>query len=85
MLEDKYSKFERAIFGVSQKADESNESYVARHEVLFEDLVAQGATLSDMRAYLLPRNSTLTSASKGGAVWPGSLPLRPLLKESYPI
>lgn len=64
VLEDKYSKFERAIFGVSQKADESNESYVARHEVLFEDLVAQGATLSDMRAYLLLRNSTLTSEDK---------------------
>ena len=44
VLEDKYSKFERAIFGVSQKSDESNESYVARHEVLFGDLILQGAT-----------------------------------------
>lgn len=34
VLEDKYSKFERAIFGVSQKADESNESYVAMKSCL---------------------------------------------------
>ena len=64
VLEDTYSKFEKAIFGVSQRPDESNESYVARHEVLFEDLVAQGATLSDMRAYILLRNSTLTPDDK---------------------
>ena len=49
---------------VSQKSDESNESYVARHEVLFEDLIAQGATLNDMRAYLLLRNSALSSDDK---------------------
>ena len=48
VLEDKYEKFERAIFGISQKSDETNESYLARHEVLFEDLISQGATLSDM-------------------------------------
>ena len=64
LLEDKYEKFEKAIYGVSQKSDESNESYVARHEILFEDLTAQGATLSDMRAYILLRNSALSSEDK---------------------
>ena len=63
-LEDKYEKFERAIYGVSQKGDETNESYMARHEILFEDLVSQGATLSDMRAYILLRNSALASEDK---------------------
>ena len=64
VLEDKYDKFERAIFGISQKSDETNESYLARHEVLFEDLISQGATLSDMRAYILLRNSALVSEDK---------------------
>jgi len=63
-LEDKYEKFERAIYGVSQRSDESNESYVARHEILFEDVVAQGASLSDMRAYILLRNSALSPEDK---------------------
>ena len=63
-LEDKYEKFERAIYGVSQRGDESNESYVARHEILFEDVVAQGASLSDMRAYILLRNSALSPEDK---------------------
>ena len=63
-LEDKYEKFERAIYGVSQRSDESNESYVARHEILFEDVVAQGANLTDMRAYILLRNSALSPDDK---------------------
>ena len=53
-----------SIFGISQKSDETNESYLARHEVLFEDLISQGATLSDMRAYILLRNSGLVSEDK---------------------
>ena len=52
VLKDKYEKFERAIYGISQKNDESNESYVARHEVVFEDVLSQGATIEDMRAYI---------------------------------
>ena len=64
VLEDKYGKFERAIYGVSQRSDESNESYVARHDVLFEDVLAQGATFNDMRAYILLRNSALSPEDK---------------------
>eukprot|EP00435_Cladocopium_sp_Y103_P001301 s6071_g1.t1 len=63
-LEDKYEKFERAIFGTSQRSDESNESYLARHEILFEDMISQGATLTDMRAYILLRNSVLSADDK---------------------
>eukprot|EP00435_Cladocopium_sp_Y103_P011722 s5018_g3.t1 len=63
-LEDKYEKFERAIYGISQRADESNESYMARHEVVFEDMLSQGATLSDVRAYILLRNSALNAEDK---------------------
>lgn len=63
-LEDKYEKFERVIYNVSQKGDESNESYMARHDIMFEDMLSQGATLADMRAYLLLRNSALSAEDK---------------------
>ena len=63
-LEDKYEKFERAIYGLSQRSDESNESYMARHEIVFEDMISQGASLSDVRAYILLRNSALSAEDK---------------------
>ena len=61
LLEDKYEKFEKALFGTSQRQDESNESYLARHEILFEDLLGQNVTLTDVRSYILLRNSSLSS------------------------
>ena len=64
VLEDRYEKFERAIYGISQKADESNESYMARHEILFEDMLAQGSSINDVRAYCLLRNSALSPEDK---------------------
>ena len=64
VLENKYEKFEKAIYGISQRQDESNDSYLARHEILFEDLITQGAALAEMRAYILLRNSTLSSDDK---------------------
>ena len=63
-LETRYEKFEKAIYGTTQRMDESNESYLARHEIVFEDLVSQGATLQDVRSYILLRNSILASEDK---------------------
>ena len=63
-LELKYEKFEKALFGTIQMVDESNESYVARHEIQFEDLISMGATLEDMRAYILIRNSTISTEDR---------------------
>ena len=37
---------------------------MARHEIVFEDLVSQGATLTDVRAYVLLRNSILNAEDK---------------------
>ena len=59
-LEKKYERFERAIFGTVQKSDETHPSYLARHEVQYEDLMSMGATLEEMRAYILLRNSDKT-------------------------
>ena len=37
-LEDKVERFERAIFSTVQRADETHESYMARHDYQFEEL-----------------------------------------------
>ena len=37
---------------------------MARHEVQFEDLLSEGVSLTDVRAYILLRNSGLTSEEK---------------------
>ena len=62
--EHKYERFERAIFGTIQKSDETHSSYIARHEVQYEDLLGLGATLEEMRAYILLRNSGLNPEDK---------------------
>eukprot|EP00435_Cladocopium_sp_Y103_P042739 s1807_g11.t2 len=58
--EDKLDLFERALFTVCQKADETNDSYLARHDIAFEDLLAKQVTIADIRAYILVRQSTLS-------------------------
>lgn len=63
-LENRFERFERAIYTTSQKPDESHESYVARHEVQFEDLMSQGVSIADVRAYVLLRNSGLSAEEK---------------------
>ena len=59
--EEKFDLFERALYGVTQKGDESNDSYLSRHDIAFEDLKAKNVTLDDIRAYVLVRQSTLGS------------------------
>ena len=63
-LEEKYDIFEKAMYGTTQKADETNDSYLARHDVHFEELLAQGVTLEEVRAYILLRQSQLTAEDR---------------------
>ena len=63
-LEEKYDCFEKAIYGTLQKSDESNDSYMARHDVHFEELLMQGTTLEEVRAYILLRQSQLSSEDR---------------------
>ncbi|CAE7227129.1 GIP, partial [Symbiodinium sp. CCMP2456] len=60
-LEEKYDSFEKAIYGTTQKADETNDSYLARHDVHFEELLAAGVSLGEVRAYILLRQSQLSA------------------------
>ena len=63
-LEEKFERFERAIYSTVQRADESHDSYMARHDFQFEELLQMGVTFEDIRAYILLRNSGLGSDDK---------------------
>ena len=62
--EEKYHFFEQAIFQVAQRSDETNDSYVARHDAFFEELIARNVTLEEVRAYILLRHSQLAAEDK---------------------
>ena len=59
--EDTYDLFERALYMTSQKPDETNDSYLTRHDIVFEDLLSKKISLADIRAYVLVRQSNLSS------------------------
>jgi hypothetical protein len=63
-LEEKFERFERAIYTTVQRADESHDSYMARHDFQFEELLQMGVSFADIRAYILLRNSGLGSEDK---------------------
>ena len=63
-LEDKFERFERAIFTTVQRQDEAHESYLARHDFQFEELLQMGVGFEEVRAYILLRNSGLGSEDK---------------------
>ena len=63
-LEEKFERFERAIFSTSQRSDESHESYLARHDYQFEELLQMGVGFEEIRAYVLLRNSGLGPEDK---------------------
>ena len=62
--EENYDLFERALYSVAQRGDESNDSYLALHDIAFEDLQSKGVTIDDVRAYVLVRQSTLSSEDR---------------------
>ena len=65
-LERSYDYFERAIYGTVQKSDETHDSYIARHDVHFEEMLSQGTTLDQIRAYVLLRQSQLSIVIESG-------------------
>ena len=63
-LELQYQDAERALFETVQKADEANESYLARADVLWSRLLSRRMSLEDLQAYILLRGSLLSSEEK---------------------
>ena len=64
VLEEKYEHFERAIYQTVQRSDETHDSYLARHDVHFEELLAQSINFEELRSYVLLRQSQLSSEDK---------------------
>ena len=63
-LEDRFERFERAVYTTVQRGDETHESYLARHDHQFESLLSSGVTMEQLRAYVLLRNSGLAAEDK---------------------
>ena len=59
--EEKYNLFEKALYQVKQQPEESNDNYLARHDIAFEDIISAGVTMEEIRAYILLRQSTLNA------------------------
>ena len=72
--EEKYHFVEQALFQVCQRQDESNDSYIARHDYYFEEVLARSTKIEEIRAYILLRHSTLAPEDrKRVAVEPGGV------------
>lgn len=63
-VEEKLSYFERAFYQTAQKNDESNDSYLARHDVAFEDLISHKIDMKEVRAYVLLRQSQISNEDR---------------------
>ena len=63
-FERQYQDAERAIFETIQRSDESNDSFLARADVLWSKLLARQMSLEDLQAYILLRGSQLSSEEK---------------------
>ena len=63
-VEDKFHYFEQAILQTQQKHDETNDSYIARHDAQFEELLSRKVGLEEVRVYVLLRHSQLAPEDK---------------------
>ena len=63
-LERRYEFAERAIFRCTQKNDESNDSYLARADVAWTEVITRGVKLEELQAYVVLRGSLLSQEDK---------------------
>ena len=63
-LEKKFEAAERALFRCQQKSDESNDNFLARADVLWQELLNQGTKLEELQAYIVLRGSNLGPEDK---------------------
>ena len=63
-LETKYESAERALFRCQQRPDETNDSFLARADVYWSDLLSKGMDLSELQAYIVLRGSLLSGDDK---------------------
>ena len=63
-LEERYEYFEKALYGTVQRSDESHDSYLARMESNFMELLSRDTKLEEVQAYVLLRQSLLAPDDK---------------------
>ena len=63
-MEKQYKDAEQALFHTVQYQDESNDSFLARADVLWSRLLARKVSLSDLQAFILLRGSGLSPEQK---------------------
>ena len=63
-LEKKYDIVERALFRCLQKQDESNDSFLARCDVVWSELLAKKVQLEEIQSYIVLRGSRLSTEDK---------------------
>ena len=81
-LEERYEFFEKSLYGTLQRSDESHDSYLARFEANFTELISRGTTLEEVQAYILLRQSTLPPEDKKKILLEhsGSLEYKPVVR-----
>ena len=63
-LERQYEYVERALFRCQQKGDESADSYLARADIMWSELLSRGIKLEDIQPYITLRGSLLGGDDK---------------------
>lgn len=63
-LEKRFDAAEKALFRCAQRPDETNDSYLARADVLWSELLSKNMALSELRAYVVLRGSQLPAEDK---------------------
>lgn len=63
-LERKYESAEKALFHCIQKQDESNDSYLARADILWTEVLSKGMKLEELQSYITLRGSGLSPEDK---------------------
>lgn len=71
-LERRYEHAEKALFRCQQRADESNDSYLARTDVAWTEVLTRNVKLEELQAYVLLRGSLLSAEDKRVVVEAGA-------------
>ena len=59
-LQKQYDDAEKVLFESVQKADETNDSFLARTDVLWSKLLSRKLTMEQLQAYIILRGSGLS-------------------------
>ena len=63
-LERKYETAEKALFRCVQRPDETNDSYLARTDVLWQEMLSREIKLEELQSYIVLRGSNLNAEDK---------------------